>query len=95
MTTLTSNPMPTRIARSEASPAMRRMVAGAIWAACSVVLGIAAWLTPSPSGMGTHTQLNLPQCGWIVMMDLPCPTCGMTTAFAFAAVAKSTSRMSI
>ena len=31
--------------------------------------------------MGTHTQLGLPPCSWIVTMDLPCPTCGYTTAF--------------
>ena len=24
-------------------------------------------------------------CGWIVLMETPCPTCGMTTAFAHAA----------
>ena len=37
------------------------------------------------SGEGTHEQLGLPKCGWITMMDMPCPTCGMTTAFANAA----------
>ena len=25
------------------------------------------------------------ECGWITAMNLPCPTCGMTTAFAHAA----------
>lgn len=30
-------------------------------------------------------QLHLPPCGWIAMFDMPCPTCGMTTAFAHAA----------
>jgi hypothetical protein len=27
----------------------------------------------------------MPACGWITLMDLPCPTCGMTTSFAHAA----------
>lgn len=27
----------------------------------------------------------LPECGWITIFDLPCPTCGMTTAFSHAA----------
>ena len=64
---------------------MRRVVALAVWAGCSVLLGIAAWLQPAAAGMGTHTQLKLPQCGWVAMADMPCPTCGMTTAFAYAA----------
>lgn len=49
------------------------------------VLGIAAGLDPVDRGIGTHVQLGMPECGWIVAMDLPCPTCGMTTAFSFAA----------
>jgi hypothetical protein len=61
------------------------MVAMVIALACATVLGLAAWMTPSPTGIGTHSQLRLPPCGWIVMMDMPCPTCGMTTAFSHAA----------
>jgi hypothetical protein len=49
------------------------------------VLGLAAWMQPAAAGIGTHEQIGLPECGWIVTMDLPCPTCGMTTAFAHAA----------
>ena len=49
------------------------------------VLTIAACLTPDPRGDGTHTQLGLPPCGWVVRFNKPCPTCGMTTAFAHAA----------
>ncbi len=30
-------------------------------------------------------QLGLPNCGWMMTMGKPCPTCGMTTAFAHAA----------
>jgi hypothetical protein len=47
------------------------------------VLAIAGWLSPAQAGVGTHQQLGLPQCGWIVAADLPCPTCGMTTAFSY------------
>lgn len=39
---------------------------------------------PDPEGHGTHTQLGLPSCGWVVAFDTPCPTCGMTTAVAHA-----------
>tara|TARA_B100001750_G_C15288900_1_gene486291 strand:- start:90 stop:527 length:438 start_codon:yes stop_codon:yes gene_type:complete len=47
------------------------------------LLSISFWLTPSSSGLGTHHDLGLPQCGWIVAANLPCPTCGMTTAYAY------------
>jgi hypothetical protein len=49
------------------------------------ILLLAAWLEPSPTGLGTHSRLAMPPCGWIAMIDTPCPTCGMTTAFAHAA----------
>ena len=66
--------------------ATRRLIALAIAAAAASVLGVAAYLEPSPAGLGTHSQLlNLPSCGWIAAMDIPCPTCGMTTAFSHVA----------
>lgn len=46
------------------------------------LLGVAAWLSPDRSGMGTHTQLGRPPCTWPMLLGYPCPTCGMTTAFA-------------
>ena len=57
------------------------LVAAASWA----LLLVAASLEPSAEGVGTHKQLGLPSCGWIVAMDVPCLTCGMTTSFAHAA----------
>lgn len=67
------------------SVASRRAAGAAVAAAAALVLGVAAWLEPSPTGLGTHTQAGFPSCPWVVFMDLPCPTCGMTTAFAHAA----------
>jgi len=49
---------------------------------CTVVLGIAARLTPDPRGFGTHEGLGLPSCGFLAVNGYPCMTCGMTTAFA-------------
>ena len=46
------------------------------------VLVTAAMLTPDPAGHGTHTQLGLPPCGFLVFTGYPCPGCGLTTAFA-------------
>jgi hypothetical protein len=53
---------------------------------CSTgLLILAAWFEPDASGVGTHTQLDLPACGFKTMTKLPCPTCGCTTSFALAA----------
>ena len=46
------------------------------------VVTTAAWLLPRPSGYGTHRQLGLPSCSFLVRRGYPCPGCGMTTAFA-------------
>jgi len=68
------------------SMTLRRAIGGAVALGSTTLLGLAAWLEPARDGLGTHSQLfNLPPCGWILGMDLPCPTCGMTTAFATAA----------
>jgi hypothetical protein len=61
-----------------------RLIAALVAAACLGVLLVAAKLDPLPAGHGTHTQLGLPACGWAVALGRPCPTCGMTTAFALA-----------
>ncbi|MSR69632.1 MAG: DUF2752 domain-containing protein [Phycisphaerales bacterium] len=49
------------------------------------LLAVAAWLQPAAAGVGTHTQLGIPVCTWITTLAIPCPSCGMTTAFALAA----------
>lgn len=47
------------------------------------VLGVARWLEPDPRGYGTHTQLGLAPCLFAQVTGYRCPSCGMTTAFAW------------
>jgi hypothetical protein len=56
-------------------------------AACGLVvlLGVARWLEPDSRGFGTHRQLGLPPCAFLATTGYPCPSCGMTTAFAWFA----------
>lgn len=63
----------------------RRLAAGALTACCVGVLLVAGSLTPETDGLGTHQQLGLAACAFHAERNLPCPTCGMTTAFAHAA----------
>lgn len=62
-----------------------RLVALAVGAGCLAVLVLAAWLKPDPSGMSTHLQLGLQPCGFYQAFGIPCPSCGMTTSFAWFA----------
>lgn len=59
-----------------------RVVALVLALIALAVLIVASRLTPSGAGHGTHTQLGLPPCGMYLATGRPCPTCGMTTAFA-------------
>jgi hypothetical protein len=57
------------------------------------LIAVGAWLVvimafhlqPSPDGLGTHEQLGFQPCAFYQMTGRPCPTCGMTTAFAHMA----------
>ncbi len=48
-----------------------------------VLFVVAGVLKPSPEGFGTHTQLGLPPCHFALLTGHRCPSCGMTTAFAW------------
>jgi hypothetical protein len=83
-------PAPTRpLARrpDEARPTAPggRIAAGVLALGCFSLLAVAAYLSPSAEGHGTHEQLGLAPCSFLDSTGFPCATCGMTTAFAYAA----------
>jgi hypothetical protein len=61
----------------------KSVAVGMLAAACGV-LATALWLKPAACGYGTHTQLGLPPCYFLLVTHLPCPSCGLTTCFAYA-----------
>ena len=67
-----------------AIPVILRLVFGAIGLALIGLLVCARMLEPDPSGIGTHRQLGFPPRGYQMVFGKPCPSCGMTTAWAWA-----------
>jgi hypothetical protein len=48
-------------------------------------MALAALLTPDSRGWGTHEQLGWPPCWLQRAAGWRCPSCGMTTAWSYAA----------
>ena len=64
-------------------PAQGRLIAFIVASGCLVPLLLAVWLKPSPDGLATHTELGLQPCRWLQVTGFPCPSCGMTTSWAW------------
>jgi len=74
--------MSAHVASARRVPLRERLCWTALGCANAGVLAVARWLTPDASGVGTHVQLGLPPCGFLAATGVPCPSCGLTTAFA-------------
>jgi len=80
--------LPTQPPRWRQIEPSQRLFHGAVAFGGAVTLIVARFLTPDPRGMGTHEQLGLPPCFTFTTLHIPCPFCGMTTAFALMAHGK-------
>jgi hypothetical protein len=52
---------------------------------CWAILAVGLSLTARSKGDGTHEQMGLAACQWMVVDGVPCPTCGLTTSVTAAA----------
>ncbi len=75
--------MPAPARRARRMTPLEHAAYAVAWFSILAVFSAAAWIHPDPSGLGTHTQLHLPPCGFYEIFHKPCPSCGMTTAFAW------------
>jgi hypothetical protein len=70
----------------EASPRLGAIARVGLIALAAILIGLIATagrLSPDPRGFGTHEQLGLSPCAILRLTGRPCPTCGMTTSFAW------------
>lgn len=65
-------------------PLKQRFWVGAIGLGLLGLLLLARGLQPAAEGFGTHRQLGLPPCTMVLMFGKRCPTCGITTSWAYS-----------
>ena len=61
-----------------------RLLAAILGLALAAPVALATRLTPDARGWGTHEQLGMAPCRIRLWSGRPCPTCGMTTVWAYA-----------
>ena len=81
MSELPPMPMPLP-AEPERIPLWQRGMLCGVGLILITLLIVAACLPPNPNGMGTHQSLGLPPCSFVLLFDMRCPACGMTTSWA-------------
>jgi hypothetical protein len=77
ITNQTSQPAVARLSLSA------RLLLGVGATVVLTLLAVAACLRPSALGYGTHQQLGLPPCTSVALFGRRCPSCGMTTSWAY------------
>ncbi|TWU32926.1 DUF2752 domain-containing protein [Novipirellula artificiosorum] len=65
------------------NPLKTRILAVLVAAMPLSLLITASQLHPDPDGLGTHQQLGFPPCTSRVLFGVRCPSCGMTTSWAY------------
>jgi hypothetical protein len=73
---------PTRPSRLNAAGRLMALLVGLLFLA---PLLLASWLPPAHDGSGTHQRMGFIACQTLTQTGVPCPTCGMTTSFAWFA----------
>lgn len=61
----------------------QRVLSALIGVGLAALLATAIALRPSQRGWGTHQQLGLPPCTFQSLVGVRCPSCGMTTSWAW------------
>lgn len=64
-------------------PPSRRNPIGLLWLLAWIsTTAVGLYLSPAVGGHGTHQQLGLPPCPSAMVLDRPCPGCGLTTSWS-------------
>lgn len=59
-----------------------RIISTMIFLLATSLIAALAYLTPSKTGFGTHTQLIPIPCMFRQLLHVPCPSCGVTTSLS-------------
>jgi len=62
---------------------LQRWIAAIAGVALISGLGLAFTVKPDDRGFGTHHQFGLPPCAFFTLFGKQCPSCGMTTSWAY------------